>query len=264
MKTSLLSKVIAITFGLVIVYAVPVQAQQPTILKVSTNEGRGLNGQAINVKVWAGRATAIDFSGVNERITQIFLADPSRFTYASDTPLESGQATTIFLRQIQPLKFPQLTTATVTNLFVKTITAKGTTRLYTFNVQPGENLPKYSGLIIVEESGVELKKRTLEVGSFRPATLQDIERGLVSALHRGYTPTSDSIVTKVRKFLVLARNTNDKSWLEIAQYVNLPLPVLTALGLLGIEDVSKLPSTIPIRIIPTPKIYRTVNLDSKT
>lgn len=146
MKTSILSKFIAITFGLAIVYlAVPVQAQQPAILEVSTNDSRGLSGKAINVKVWAGRATAIDLSGVNERITQVFLADPSRFTYATDTPLESGKATTIFLRQIQPLKFPQLTTATVTNLFVKTTTAKGTTRLYTFNLQPGKNLPKYSG-----------------------------------------------------------------------------------------------------------------------
>ena len=81
--------------------------------------------QAINIKVCNGRATAVDFSKVNERITQIFLADPTHFTYATDTPLDNGQATTVFIRKIKPLKFPNLTTTNVTNLFVKTRASDG-------------------------------------------------------------------------------------------------------------------------------------------
>ncbi|MEL6463176.1 MAG: hypothetical protein AAFQ91_34025, partial [Cyanobacteria bacterium J06621_15] len=69
---------------------------QSAILTVNVNQARGLDSKAIDVKVWTGRATAVDFSGVNERITQIFLADPTHFTYATDTPLDNGQATTIF------------------------------------------------------------------------------------------------------------------------------------------------------------------------
>ncbi len=224
----------------------PIHAQ-PAVLTVSTSEGRGLNSKAINVQVWAGRATAIDFSRVNERITQIFLADPSRFTYATDTATQSGQATTVFLRQIQPLKFTHLTRANVTNLFIKTKTEDGRARLYTFNLLSGENSPKYNGLSIA--AGSEQQRYTLEVGSFRQATLNDIERGLISAVRRGYTPPSDPVVAKIREFLALARNTSDKSLVEIAQSVNLSLRVLTELGLLGIEDTAT-----PTRTVPKPSL----------
>jgi len=52
---------------------------------------------------------------------------PTHFTYATDVPLDSGQATTVFLRKIQPLKFPNLTTTDITNLFVKTKSSDGKT-----------------------------------------------------------------------------------------------------------------------------------------
>lgn len=77
---------------------------------------------------------------------------------------------------------------------------------------------------------------TLQVGSFRRATINDIERGLLSAIHRGYTPPSDPVVTKVREFIALARNTSNQSLLEVAQNTKVSLSLLTELGLLGIED----------------------------
>lgn len=231
-----------ITFGLITV-SFSVDAQQPGALTASPSQS--VTEKAINLQVWTGRATAIDFSSVNEQITQIFLADPSRFTYATDTPLETGRATTIFLRRIKPLQFPNLTTASVTNLFVKTKIANGNMRLYTFNLQAGENLPKYSTIDIAAVSGVEQQRQTLEVGSFRRATLSDIERGLVAAVRLGYAPTRDPIVFKVREFLAIARNTSSQTLVEIAQKVNLPLPVLTEIGLLGIEDNIKNPAPKP-------------------
>ena len=239
-----------IALGL-ITFSVPVDAQ-PGALPQRPNENQSLAEKAINLQVWTGRATAIDFSSVKEQITQIFLADPSRFTYATDTPLETGRATTIFLRRIKPLQFPNLTTASVTNLFVKTKTANGNVRLYTFNLQAGENSPKYSTIDIAAVSGVAEQRRTLEVGSFRRATLSDIERGLVAAVRLGYAPTRDPVVFKVREFLAVARNTSSQSLIEIAQKVNLPLPVLTEIGLLGIEDNIKNPAPKPdLYLMPT-------------
>jgi len=215
---------------------------QSAILTVNVNQARGLDSKAIDVKVWTGRATAVDFSGVNERITQIFLADPTHFTYATDTPLDNGQATTIFLRKIQPLKFPNLTTTNITNLFVKTKTTYGKAHLYTFNLLHSNSSPVYSGLSISNKTPLpDGGKPTLEVGTFRRATINDIERGLVSAIRKGYTPPSDPVVTKVRKFIALARNTSDKSLVEIAQNTKVSLPLLTELGLLGIEDSLKQP-----------------------
>lgn len=249
MKTEIFRKLTVIAFGLSTFFLTTPSHAQPAILKVSASQGRGFNSQAIDVTVWTGRATAIDFSEVDERITQIFLADPSHFTYATDTSLESGQATTIFLRQIKPLNFPNLTTTNVTNLFIKTKTSDGIARLYTFNLRHSNKSPNYSGLSISAEAanpaGV---KPTLQVGSFRRATLDDIERGLVSAMREGYTPPSDPVVAKVREFIALARNTDDKSLVEVAQNIKISLPLLTELGLLGIEDSLKTPQMPPKKL----------------
>ena len=63
----------------------------------------------------------------------------------------------------------------------------------------------------------------------------------VSAIRKGYTPPSDPVITKVREFIALARNTSDKSLVEVAQTTKVSLPLLTELGLLGIEDSLKKP-----------------------
>lgn len=48
-------------------------------------------------------------------------------------------------------------------------------------------------------------------------------------------------IVKVREFIALARNTSDKSLVEVAQNIKVSLPLLTELGLLGIEDSFKKP-----------------------
>jgi hypothetical protein len=245
MKIDILKKSI-IAFGISTIFLATPSYAQSAILTVNGSEARGLNSKAIDIKVWNGRATAVDFSGINERITQIFLADPTHFTYATDTPLDSGQATTIFLRKIQPLKFPNLTTTNITNLFVKTKSSDGKTYLYTFNLKKSSSSPTYSGLSIFNQTpnpqGIE---PTIKVDSFRRATINDIERGLVCAIRKGYTPPSDPVVTKVREFIALARNISDKSLVEVAQNTQVSLPLLTELGLLGIEDSLKRPLPKP-------------------
>lgn len=217
-------------------FSLPIQAQTPpAILTVSSEQSQGLSGEAVNVQVWPGRATAIDFSRVGEKITQVFLADPSWLVFATDTPLDKGGATALFLRQILPLKFPNLTTAKQTNLFVKTRTRTGLERLYTFNVLKGESRPSYNGLSVAT-GGQSGREPTLQVGASRPATLNDIERGLEVALRKKYTQPKDPVVGKVREFLALARNSSDKSLVELAQQLKVPLAVLTQLGSFGIED----------------------------
>lgn len=237
-----------ISFG-VMAFVAPSYAQEAVKHTPETTD------PSINVQVWSGRATAIDFSNVNEQITQIFLADPSRFTYATDTPLSNGQATTVFLRRIKPLKFPNLTTANVTNLFVKTKTSAGNSRLYTFNIQPGQNQPRYSTVNMAPIKANQINNLTVELGDGRKATLGDIERGLVASIRLGYAPPSDPVVSKVREFLALARNTSNKSLVEIAQNSNLSLRVLTELGLLGIEDTLKVRlNTLPNQPIDSLKV----------
>lgn len=63
----------------------------------------------VDVQVEQGRSTAIDFSQTNERIIYVLLADPSRVVYTANAPIEAGQASTLFLRPIDPLEFPGAT-----------------------------------------------------------------------------------------------------------------------------------------------------------
>ncbi len=249
MKTIMLTKSIAIAMGISIICAVNPSYAQPAILTINASQARGLNSRAVELKIWNGRATVIDFSGVNERITQIFLADPSSFTYSTDTLLENGQSTTVFLRRIQPLKFPNLTTSSNTNLFVKTRASDGQINLYTFNLRKSNKSQNYSGIAISNQipnfAGVEM---TFQVGSFRRATINDIERGLVSAIRRGYTSPSDPVVNKVREFIALARNSYDHTFIEVASSAKISLPLLTELALLGIEEHLKNPVSMPINL----------------
>jgi hypothetical protein len=100
--------------------------------------------RTITVKVWAGRATAIDFSSMTQKITSVVLADPSRIVYTSDVPIQSNQASTLFLRQTEPIKFPGATSSNRTNLLVKTIDQQGKSQLHTFEVMLATGNPEYS------------------------------------------------------------------------------------------------------------------------
>jgi hypothetical protein len=240
-----LRKICSLVAALSIASAIanPVSAQQAAMITVTADRSQGLTDKAPSVQVWAGRATAIDFSQIGERIVQVFLADPSRIVYASDAPVESGMATTVFLRQISPLNFPNLTRAYVTNLFVKTQASNGQLHLHTFNVMPGQKQPTYSGIAIAPARRSAGSLTTLQVGSSRPATLEDIERGLLVALRQGYTSAADPVVNKVRDFLAIARNeTGSRSLVEIAQGQQLSPAVLTQLGQMGIESLATPPS----------------------
>jgi hypothetical protein len=117
---------------------------QPTVIAaqdIIRVSPKTTNQQPMMVKVWSGRATAIDFSSTQQRITSVVLADPSRLVYNADAPIETGQASTLFLKQIQPLKFPGATTANLTNLFIKTVDSQGRQQLHIFNVVAAQGVP---------------------------------------------------------------------------------------------------------------------------
>lgn len=124
--------------------------------------------QTMTVKVWAGRATAIDFSAVHQRITSVVLGDPSRLVYTADAPIESGQASTLFLKQIQPLKFPGATTATLTNLLIKTIDAQGKQQLHSFNVMAAHGSPEYSNVQVSRPASVSNCQQMIEMYPIQP------------------------------------------------------------------------------------------------
>lgn len=161
----------------------------------------------LTVKVWAGRITAIDFSLLNQRITSIVLADPSRLVYNTDVPLEQGTASTIYLRQIQPLRFLGATTTSATNLIVKT----NAQQTYVFNVVAANGKPDYSVIQLSNRAPIydlaqPLKPSTNHTTLTHEAIdLDYVEAGIQVAIDRKFAKADDPLFGKVRNFLRQAR-----------------------------------------------------------
>jgi len=193
----------------------------------------------IDVSVYPGRATVIDFSQTSEAIAFIMLADPSRVVFNTDLPLDTGAAQTILLRPIQPLEFPGTTTTLITNLVVKTVGDRGQTRLYNFSIVPSQGNPSDLGIYIIDKlpelNETQREQITLKIRGGRTATLQDVEIGLQLAIQKGYTNANDPLVRQVKEFIALIRNF-DISLQEAIDRSGVKLVVLTELAQIAIED----------------------------
>lgn len=199
----------------------PVQAQTSAYQVVDRNRA---TTSAVQVQVAPGRAISISFSQTDETITYILLADASRLVYSTDVELETGRAKTVFLRVIEPLRFPGATTAPVTNLMIQTVDTTGQNRLYTFDVVHSSN-PRYVGVQILPAIA---QSQTSSVGNLN-LTPDNIQTGLNVAIMRGYTAIDDPVVAKVRQLLELMR-TEDMTVSEAAYSVGVPLEVLIELN----------------------------------
>ena len=206
-----------------------VQAQTPAYRLIERDTAAS---NRIQVQVTPGRATPISFSKTDEAIAYILVADPSRLVYTTDTDLKSGGAKTIFLRVIQPLKFPGATTTAITNLLVQTIDQEGQKRLYNFDIVPHR---KNTGYVGIEIANAIPGQQTLVIDNNRRATVDDFETGLRIAINRGYTNKNDPVVSKVRQVLALLRNSR-VTISEAATSVGVPIDVITELGRMAINQ----------------------------
>jgi hypothetical protein len=202
---------------------------------------------SLNISVYPGRATVIDFSQTSETIAFIMLADPSQVVFNTDNPMKTGTAKTILLRPIQPLEFPQSTKSEITNLVVKTISDNGKQQLYNFNIIHNRGYPEDLGIYVVdrlpepETDNTQEKQFTFKIRGGRTATIQDIEIGLRLAINQNYTDANDPTVFQVKEFLALIRNF-DLSLQEALDRSGASLVVLTELAQIAIEDYFNFPT----------------------
>lgn len=187
------------------------------------------------VEIAPGRTTAIDFSRTNEAIAYVLLGDTSRVIYTANAELGSARAKTLFLRQIEQLRFPGATTAPITTLSVQTIDSTGQQYLYTFNLVL-TNQTQHVGLMVVPDTPTTPTTPTnqLVVSHNRTASLNDVEEGLAIAIRRGYTSRQDPVVESVRQFLALARNGSTVS--EATTQANISLSVVTTLAEIALDE----------------------------
>lgn len=222
--------------SLLIALASPVLPLQAQTLAYQVVDRTRATTSTVQVQVAPGRATPISFSQTDETITYILLADASRLVYSTDAELETGQAKTVFLRVIEPLRFPGATTAPVTNLMVQTVDARGQNRLYTFDVVHSSN-PRYVGVQILP--AIVRSQASSTVGSLN-LTTDNIQTGLNIAIMRGYTAIDDPVVAKVRQLLHLMQ-TENMTVSGAIHSVGIPLEVLIELGQLIQEEQPSLP-----------------------
>ncbi|MBE8992656.1 hypothetical protein [Nostoc sp. LEGE 12450] len=116
------------------------------------------NSNAIELKVWKGYGLTINFMSTGETIKQVWIGDPSRFAFTSngglcqsssgDSDCAGGKATVIFLRQIDPIKFPVTSSSNGSTQ----ITVLTNEKQYQFKIVPATGNPAYTSLVVKSDS----------------------------------------------------------------------------------------------------------------
>jgi len=214
---------------------------EPTTALISTNNYLLIDRQTaakttLDIQVMLGRATSIDFTLSDETIQYILLGDSSRTVYTTDAPLDSGNATTIYLRPIEALNFPGATTADITNLYVNTIDSQGQIQNYAFNIVPAARNENYIGVRITSDTMVQ----PITI-SGRQVTADDVENGIQLAIAYGYTRADDPIVAKVEQMIELMRSgTPIRAAAQTADVSILVVTALARIALFPTLDASQL------------------------
>ncbi|WDD36202.1 hypothetical protein PQG02_31485 (plasmid) [Nostoc sp. UHCC 0926] len=125
------------------------------ILTVYENDA---NSKAIELKVWQGYGLTINLMSTGETIKQVWIGDPSRFAFTSngglcqssggDSDCAGGKATVIFLRQIDPIKFPVTSSSNGSTQ----ITLLTNEKQYQFKIVPATGNPAYTSLVVKSDS----------------------------------------------------------------------------------------------------------------
>ena len=222
---------------------------QPSVLAAESTVVANLNyeqvGQetaiasGINVTVNPGRIAVIDFSATDEAISYIGLGDASFVVYNTDLTIQSGMAQTIFLLPIEELKFPGATTTKITNLVVKTVDAGGVSRVYNFQINHSQSVTNLGIKITSQtlQASADVNRSGIKVSYGRTANLDDVARGLTLAISRGLTTADDPVVSKVRRFIALARN-GELTVLESAISAEIDLAVISSLAEMALDQFS--------------------------
>ena len=205
---------------------------------------------ATPIRLYPGRSEMIDFR-TDEVITYIQLSDLSGIVYQTNAPLESGQAKLIALRRIEELDFPGQTESPVPNLLVTTIDPQGEQRTYIFNLIPHNRQPHAddtNGVAIVTAAEAQTERlnlrrnegyltgeTTLTVDTLPTALgvadIDDIVRGLDTAIALGYTPANDPVVALAQTVIDLVEAGTPLR--QAIQDAGLPIEVAIALGEIG-------------------------------
>ncbi|MBD2492126.1 hypothetical protein [Aulosira sp. FACHB-615] len=136
------------------VLAIPVRT-------IYSQDAQSIQSNGVELRIWKGYGVTINFIPTGEIIKQVWIGDPSRISFTSNgnlCPKETNQdcdggATVLFLRQIQPINFPHLTSSQDGNTQITILTTGNDgQKQYQFKLIPATGQPQYTSLIIKPDS----------------------------------------------------------------------------------------------------------------
>ena len=224
----------------------------PTVANTQTIEAKNARDKSIPVAVIPGKASSINFKS-DEIIIFVMLSDQSNNVYNLNAPVESGEARSVYLRQIQTLNIPGTTTTENPNLFVVTTDGQGNQFEYEFSLQNNSTDTDSYRIAIAPTSPppkpkpkpkpIPQPQNTIQT-RFGEATPFDIQLGLDTNIKKGQIPSDDPLVLAVREYIALTMNgTSTQGAIES---VDLPLSILQKLATVGqVEDARRRILSLP-------------------
>ncbi|MBC1222695.1 hypothetical protein GNF10_31025 [Nostoc sp. UCD121] len=133
---------------------------------VRTVYSQDVDSNFLELKICQGYGLTINLMSTGEVIKQVWIGDPSRFAFTSngnlcqksndnsnDPNCSQGNATVLFLRQITPIKFANLTSSSDGNTQITIITSGSDgQKQYQFKLIPATGSPSYTSLVIKPDS----------------------------------------------------------------------------------------------------------------
>ncbi|MCC5633538.1 hypothetical protein LC613_39455 [Nostoc sphaeroides CHAB 2801] len=126
---------------------------------VRTVYSQDVDSNLLELKICQGYGLTINLMSTGEVIKQVWIGDPSRFAFTSNGNLcpkrgnepdcAVGKATVLFLRQINPIKFPALTYSKDGSTQITVLTNQ---KQYQFKLTPATGEPSYTSLVIKPDS----------------------------------------------------------------------------------------------------------------
>ena len=210
-------------------------AAQSQIESTFSSRAQGLNGDIPTIKVWPGAGVNLNFIPTGEKISKVWLDDPSKVTIDFDSPLCSGDscepgvgATVIHLRRIQGVKFPNLMQGKNTLLSVITQDGQGQRKLNQFRLVMASGSPEYSAFQIYPDTK---ETPTLQVRD-RIVPLTTVEIGMRDA--ESDFLLNPSLKAKLLNFMALAQNGVPVT--VAAQQAGVSMALVTKLAQMGQQN----------------------------
>jgi len=194
--------------------------------------------ESIPISIVPGKSTSINFKN-DERISYLILGDRSKIVYSLNAPTETGEARSIFLRNIEGLDFPGETTSANPNLQVVALNSEGEQINYEFVV---DNSQEYDSKINItpakKKKKAPKKPKNVVNTELGEATPADIRIGLKYKLRKGEISPDDPITLTTSEAIAQTLN-GDKTLLAIAEEWEIPLSVLSEFGKSGLAQKAK-------------------------